>query len=79
MRRTAASFVSGGLGLALVAVGIVYLTVACQDLPGFLGPSPGDTSPRVGLGVTGIVLGLAALVFAILSARRRPPSTPQPS
>jgi hypothetical protein len=64
------------VGALLVAIGIVYLTVACEDLPGILGPHPGDTSPRTPLGVVGIVLGLAGLAVAIAAARRRPPSGP---
>ena len=67
---------AGAVGLALLAVGIVYLTVECQALPGFLGPTRGDTSPRTGLGIIGLVLGLAALIAAFLVARRRPPSAP---
>lgn len=64
------------VGAVLVAIGIVYLTVACEDLPGILGPHPGDTSPRTPLGVVGIGLGLAGLAVAIAAARRRPPSGP---
>jgi hypothetical protein len=64
------------LGVLLVALGIVYLTVACENLPAVLGPHAGDTHPRVGLGVAALVFGLAALVAAFIAARRRPPSTP---
>jgi hypothetical protein len=67
---------AGIAGLALVAIGIVYLTVACEDLPGILGRTPGDTSPRIGLGVVGVVLGVAALVVVFIAARRRPPAAP---
>jgi amino acid permease len=68
--------VAGALGLALVAVGIVYLSVECQSLPGFLGPVHGDTSPRTGLGIVAVVLGVAALVVAFVARRRRPPTPP---
>lgn len=44
---------AGVVGLALLALGIVYLTVKCQALPGFLGPVHGDTSPRTGRGIVG--------------------------
>jgi hypothetical protein len=71
-----AVLLAGAVGLALLVVGIVYLTVECQALPGFLGPTRGDTSPRTGLGIAGLVLGLAALIAAFLAARRRPPSAP---
>jgi hypothetical protein len=58
-------------GLALVAVGIVYCVVACESLPGFLGPTPGDASPRTGLGIAVVVLGLSALAAAAIVAWRR--------
>jgi hypothetical protein len=64
------------VGLALVAIGIVYLTVACEDLPGILGPTPGDTSPRIALGVLGVMFGVTALVIGFMLARRRPPTAP---
>jgi hypothetical protein len=59
------------VGIAFLGLGIVYLVVACEELPGFMGPSPGDTSPRTGLGVVGLVLGLVALAVAALLARRQ--------
>jgi len=48
----------------LLAIGIVYLTVECQALPGFMGPTHGDTSPRTKLGVVGVALGLTVLLAA---------------
>jgi hypothetical protein len=66
----------GALGLALVGVGLVYLIVECQALPAFLGPTHGDTSPRTGLGIAALLLGLIALAVAVLTTRRRPPSAP---
>jgi hypothetical protein len=57
-------------GLALIAIGVVYLTVACENLPGILGPTPGDTSPRVGLGSGGVLLGLLTLLIAYVGVRR---------
>jgi hypothetical protein len=65
-----ASVVSGLAGLALLALGVTYLVVACQNLPGFLGGTPGDTSPRTPLGVAVVVLGVLALGVAALLARR---------
>lgn len=79
VRRHAARILvplAGVVGLALLAIGIVYLTVACEDLPGILGPTPGDTSPRIVLGVVAVVLGVAALLVVFLVARRGPPTTP---
>lgn len=67
------------VGALLVAIGIVYLTVACEDLPGLMGPTAGDTSPRTPLGVVGVVLGLGALAVAVAVARRRPRTRPPQS
>jgi hypothetical protein len=63
--------VLGGLvGLALMAFGIVYLSVECQALPGFMGPVHGDASPRTGLGIVALALGLVALAGAAVARRR---------
>jgi hypothetical protein len=59
------------VGVVLVALGIVYLVVACQALPGFLGPTPGDTSPRTGLGIAGVTVGAAFVSIALALAWRR--------
>jgi hypothetical protein len=64
------------LSLVVLAVGIVYLTVECQALPGFLGPVHGDRSPRTGLGIAAVMLGLVALVLALVLWRPRPPVAP---
>jgi hypothetical protein len=60
-----------GAGVALVALGVVYLVVACEELPGFLGGTPGDASPRTGLGVAGLLLGLVALSIGAFTTLRR--------
>lgn len=65
---------AGVIGLVLLALGVVYLSVECQSLPGFMGPTQGDTSPRSGLGIACVALGLAALAVGFLAARRRPPA-----
>ena len=78
MRRVARVpvLLGGVIGIVLLGVGVVYLTVACENLPGILGPHPGDTSPRTTLGIVVVVLGVAALAAALIVARRRPPTTP---
>ncbi len=65
---------AGVLGLVLLALGVVYLSVECQSLPGFMGPTQGDTAPRSGLGIACVALGLAAVAVGLLAARRRPPA-----
>lgn len=67
---------AGIVGLLLLVLGVVYLTVECQALPGFLGPTHGDTSPRIGLGIVSAVLGFTALAVAFAGFRRRPPGSP---
>jgi hypothetical protein len=67
------------MGLALLALGIVYLTVECRSLPGVLGGTRGDTSPRTGLGVLCVVLGLGVLLATLFLSHRRPPSPPRHS
>ena len=81
MRRTfrIPAVLAGAIGVALVALGIVYLTVACENLPAVLGAHAGDTRPRTGLGIAAIVLGLVALGMALIVIRRRPPTAPSSS
>lgn len=59
------------VGLALLAIGVVYLSVECQALPGFMGPTHGDTSPRTGLGIVAVALAVLALGAAFVMRRRR--------
>lgn len=59
--------VVAGAGIALVSLGIVYLVLACEELPGFLGGTPGDTAPRTGLGIAVLLLGLAALATGVVA------------
>lgn len=71
---------TSALGALLLGIGVVYLVVACENLPGILGPTPGDTSPRALLGAIVLLLGLlvlgvTALGLAILTARPRPPGS----
>jgi hypothetical protein len=47
------------------------LTVECQSLPAFLGPTRGDTSPRSGLGLVFVALGIVAFAVAYLETRRQ--------
>ena len=73
------ALLAGIVGIALLAVGITYLVVECQALPGFLGPTPGDTSPRIGLGIAAVALGLSVLGLVAVLVRRRPPGAPSTS
>jgi len=63
------------VGIALLGLGVVYLTVACESLPGFLGGEAGHTSPRTGLGIVAVFFAVAVAV-GLFVTRRRPPSTP---
>lgn len=67
------SVLAACLGLLLLAGGLVYLIVECQALPGFMGPTSGDTSPRTGLGILGLALAAAAFMLAWLFTPPREP------
>jgi amino acid permease len=75
MRRVPV-LLGGAVGVVLLGVGVVYLTVACENLPGILGPHPGDTSPRTALGIIAVVLAVAVFVAVFVAGRRRPPTAP---
>lgn len=64
-------WLAGVVGLALLALGAVYLSVECQSLPGFMGPVHGDTAPRTGLGIVCVALGLVVLIGGFVATRRR--------
>ena len=49
------------------------LATVNQNLPGFMGPTRGDTSPRTPIGIAVVVLGLLALGGAALIVRRGRP------
>ena len=62
------------LGLAVVAVistalGVVYLVVACESLPSFLGAVPGDTHPRTRLGVALLIVAVLLAVGSVIGRR----------
>jgi hypothetical protein len=61
--------------IVTAALAVTYLVVACQSLPGFLGPVAGDTHPRTRLGaalmVVAVLLAIGALAGERLPRRRR--------
>lgn len=63
------------IGLALIAVGIVYFVVKAGSLPSFFpGHVVGSTGRRTKHGVIAVVVGAALLVIAVIDAslgRRR--------
>lgn len=63
--------IATGAGIALVGLGVVYLILACEELPRFLGGTPGDTSPRTTLGIAVLLLGLVVLSIGTLVRLRR--------
>jgi hypothetical protein len=65
------ALLAGLVGLALLALGVAYLGVECQALPGFMGPVHGDTSPRIGLGIVFVALGAMVGGAVLTPARRR--------
>lgn len=67
---------AGVIGLVFLALGVAYMTVECQALPGFLGGTHGDTAPRTGLGIAVVALSRVAWIIAFATSRRRPPSAP---
>lgn len=67
------------MGFALLAIGILYVSLECQALPGFLGPTRGDTSPRTLLGIAFLALGVLTLIATLVVRPRRPPNRPHTS
>jgi amino acid permease len=72
VRRVSIRILSGVVGVALVALGVVYLTVACESLPAFLGGTAGDTSPRTGLGIVALAVAAGVGLGLVITRRRRP-------
>jgi hypothetical protein len=67
-------FVTLGLGLVsllALGLGVMYVAVACESLPGFLGQVPGDPHPRTPLGVALVVLAVVLAAAAAIAQRRR--------
>jgi hypothetical protein len=62
--------VLAALALVATALGVVYVAVACQSLPSFLGAVPGETHPRTRLGVALLVLAVAFAATAYTVRRR---------
>jgi hypothetical protein len=56
------------VGLALIAVGIVYFTVKAGSLPSFFpGHIVGSTSHRTKHGIAAVVLGAVVLAFSAVA------------
>jgi hypothetical protein len=54
------------LGIAFIAIAIMYWTVPAKSLPGpdFLGHSSGDSSVHVKHGLASLLVGLACFAYA---------------
>ncbi|GAC1611910.1 MAG: hypothetical protein NVS3B26_29480 [Mycobacteriales bacterium] len=68
--------VTFGLAAAAVlalALGLVYVVVACQSLPALLGGVHSDTRPRTKLGAAVLVGGVLLGVAATVTGRRERP------
>lgn len=61
----------GGLVLLAGALGTMYVVVACESLPGFLGKVAGDPHPRTTLGVVLLIFAAMLASAGAVSARRR--------
>jgi len=62
-------------GIALLAIGIVYLVEPAKALPGFLpGHAAGSAHHHVKHGIAAILLGAACLVFAWFRSGAKPPA-----
>jgi hypothetical protein len=62
------------VGVALIAIGLMYFTVAADKLPAFLGQVHHATAHRSKRGIAAMILGLASLGgawFAYTRATRR--------
>lgn len=56
------------IGLALIAVGIVYFTVKAGSLPSFFpGHIAGSTAHRTKHGIAALVLGVVVLAFSAVA------------
>ena len=61
---------SFAVAAALTAVlAVTYLVVACQSLPGFLGPVAGDPHPRTKLGAALLIVALLLAVGGVVIGR----------
>jgi hypothetical protein len=64
--------VLGAATVVLTVVAVIYLVVACQSLPGLLGPVAGDTHPRTRLGAGLLLVAVIMAIGAVLTVRPRP-------
>jgi hypothetical protein len=62
--------VLAAMSLAATALGVIYVAVACQSLPSFLGAVPGETHPRTRLGAALLILAVVFAAAAYASRRR---------
>jgi hypothetical protein len=70
MSRRVVASVIGAVTAVVAVLAVVYLVVACQSLPGFLGAVPGDTHPRTKLGLALLGVAVVLAVVTLLAARR---------
>jgi amino acid permease len=63
------------IGVAFIAIGVVYFTVDADSLPGFLGHLHGIHQHRTRRGDAAVALGIICLVLGVLgnySLRKQP-------
>ncbi|MDQ6726570.1 MAG: hypothetical protein M3066_10455 [Actinomycetota bacterium] len=68
--RRAIAAAMGAAATLTAALAVTYLLVACQSLPGLLGPVAGDTHPRTRLGAVLLVLAVLFAGGGLVLSRR---------
>lgn len=59
-----------GIAALIAVLAVTYLVVACESLPGILGPVAGDTHPRTKLGAGLLIVAIVLAAGGLLVARR---------
>jgi hypothetical protein len=76
MGRRAVPLAGGALAALLVAVGVIYLVVECENIPAPLpGRQAGSTDHRVGFAIVAFVLAALVLAAGSFGGRLRSRST----
>ena len=69
--RRAISATLGTAAAVATVLAVIYLVVACESLPGVLGPVAGDSQPRTKLGAAILLVAVILATGAVLATRLR--------